>query len=77
MESLLSIGIMHTFNLWTEAGTRDALNGPWLDDYLHSVAELRGWSDSDRFTAPYVGHPIQGSVFGFILRRNDPKYRTV
>ena len=76
-ESLLSIGIMHTFNLWTEAGTRDALYGPWLDDYLHSVAELRGWSDSDRFMAPYVGHPIQGSVFGFILRRNDPEYRTV
>ena len=76
-ESLLSIGIMHTFNLWTEAGTRDALNGPWLDDYVQSVAELRGWSDSDRFMAPYVGHPIQGSVFGFILRRNDPKYRTV
>jgi len=76
-ESLLSIGIMHTFNLWTEAGTRDALNGPWLDDYLHSVAELRGWSDSDRFMAPYVGHPIQGSIFGFILRENDPKYRNV
>ncbi len=76
-ESLLSIGIMHTFNLWTEAGTRDALYGPWLNNYLHSVAELRGWSDSDRFMAPYVGHPIQGSVFGFILRRNDPKYRTV
>jgi hypothetical protein len=68
---------MHTFNLWTEAGTRDSLYGPWLNDYLHSLAELRGWSDSDRFMAPYVGHPIQGSVFGFILRRNDPKYRTV
>src|SRR5271165_6642935 len=76
-ESLLSIGIMHTFNLWTEAGTRDSLYGPWLNDYRHSLAELRGWSDSDRFMAPYVGHPIQGSVFGFILRQNDPKYRTV
>jgi hypothetical protein len=76
-ESLLSTGIMHTFNLWTEAGTRDALNGPWLKDYLDSVSELRGWSDSDRFMAPYVGHPIQGSIFGYILRRNDPKYRDV
>ncbi len=68
---------MHTFNLWTEAGTRDALYGPWFQDWMHSVSELRGWSDSDRFMAPYVGHPIQGSIFGFILRQNDPKYRDV
>ena len=76
-QALLSTGIMHTFNLWTEAGTRDALNGPWLKDYLRSVGELRGWSDSDQFMAPYVGHPIQGAIFGFILRQNDPKYRDV
>ena len=76
-QALLSTGIMHTFNLWTEAGTRDALNGPWLQDWTHSVAELRGWSDSDRFMAPYVGHTIQGAIFGYILRQNDPKYRDV
>src|SRR5271165_4644130 len=76
-EGLLSTGIMHTFNLWTEAGTRDALYGPWAADWLRSVGELRGWSDSDRFVAPYVGHSIQGSIFGYILRQNDPKYRDV
>jgi hypothetical protein len=76
-ESLLFTGIMHTFDLTTEAGTRDALNGPWLNDYLRSVSELRGWSDSDHFMAPYVGHPIEGSVFGFIQRQNDPQYRLV
>jgi hypothetical protein len=76
-ESLLFTGIQHTYNLWTEAGTRDALNGPWLNDYLHSVSELRGWSDGDKFMAPYVGHTIEGSVFGFIERQNDPKYRAV
>ena len=27
--------------------------------------------------APYVGHPIEGSVFGYIFRQNDPRYRTV
>jgi hypothetical protein len=27
--------------------------------------------------APYVGHPIEGSVFGFIERQNDPKYRLI
>jgi hypothetical protein len=76
-ESLLFTGVMHAFNITTEAGTRDALNGPWLKDYLRSVSELRGWSDSDRFMAPYVGHPIEGSVFGFIERQNDPKFRLV
>lgn len=76
-ESLLYTGIMHTFNIWTEAGTRDALHGPWLKDYLDSVSELRGWSDSDRFMAPYVGHTIEGSIFGYIERQNDPRYRKV
>jgi len=76
-ESLLYTGIMHTFNLATEPGTRDALNGPWFKDYIHSVGELRGWSDNDKFMAPYVGHPIEGSIFGFIARQNDPKFKQV
>jgi hypothetical protein len=76
-ESLLYTGIMHTFDLWTEAGTRDTLNGHWFQQYTRSVSELRGWSDSDTFMAPYVGHPIEGSVFGFIERQNDPPDRLV
>ena len=76
-ESLLFTGVMHAYNLGTEAGTRDALNGPWFDDYMKSVSELRGWSDSDTFMAPYVGHTIEGSIFGYIERQNDPKYRNV
>lgn len=76
-ESLLFTGVMHAFNLTTEAGTRDALNGPWFNNYTRSVSELRGWSDSDRFMAPYVGHTIEGSVFGYNERRNDPKYKNV
>ncbi|HUN88669.1 MAG TPA: hypothetical protein VMU28_07740 [Terriglobales bacterium] len=76
-QALLSTGIMHSFNLGTEAGTRDTLNGHWFQNYTHSLSELRGWSDSDTFMAPYVGHTIQGSSYGFILRQNDPQYRTV
>ncbi|HXY09774.1 MAG TPA: hypothetical protein VEI52_18165 [Terriglobales bacterium] len=76
-EALLFTGIQHAFNITTEAGTRDALNGHWLQDYLHSVGELRGWSDGDKFMAPYVGHTLEGSIFGFILRQNDPRYRAV
>jgi hypothetical protein len=76
-ESLLFTGVMHTYNLWTQPGTRDSLNGPWLNDYLHSVSELRGWSDGDTFMAPYAGHTIEGSVFGYLERQNDPRYRKV
>jgi hypothetical protein len=25
------------------------------------------------FMAPYVGHPLEGSIFGFIERQNDPR----
>ena len=77
MESLLYTGIMHSFNVTTEAGTRDTLNGHWFQNYVGSVSELRGWSDSDRFMAPYVGHPLEGSIFGYIFRQNDAKYRNV
>jgi len=76
-ESLLYTGIMHTFDLASQPGTRDALNGHWFEHYTQSVSELRGWSDGDTFMAPYAGHPIEGAVFGYIERQNDPKYRLV
>ena len=76
-ESLFATGVMHTFNVWTEAGTRDALNGHWFRNYTDAVSELRGWSDSDTFMAPYVGHTIEGATFGYIFRQNDPRYRNV
>ena len=76
-QSLLYTGIMHVYDLWTQPGTRDTLNGHWLDNYFASVSSLRGWSDSDTFMAPYVAHTIEGSVFGFIQRQNDPRYRKV
>ncbi len=76
-ESLLYTGIMHSFDLASQAGTRDSLNGHWFEQYTQSVSELRGWSDSDKFMAPYVGHPIEGSIFGFIERQNDPRFKYV
>ena len=76
-ESLLYTGIMHTFDLASQPGTRDTLNGHWFTHYQQSLASLRGWSDGDTFMAPYVAHPIEGSIFGYIQRQNDPKYRLV
>ncbi len=76
-ESLLYTGTMHAFNLLSEAGTRDAMTGPWVKNYLDSVRELRGWSDGDKFVSPYIGHTIEGGIFGYIWRQNSPKYRDV
>ena len=76
-ESLLYTGTMHAFNLITEAGTRDTMTGPWLKDYLDSVSELRGWSDGDKFVSPYIGHTLEGGIFGYIQRQNSPKYYAV
>jgi hypothetical protein len=77
MESLYYTSIMHAFRTVSEPGTRDTLNGHWFQNYTQSLAELRGWSDGDSFMAPYIGHSIEGSVFGYILRQNDPRYRNV
>jgi hypothetical protein len=77
MQSLYYTGIMHAFRTVTEPGTRDTLNGHWFQNYARSLGSLRGWSDGDSFMAPYIGHSIEGSVFGYILRQNDRRFRTV
>lgn len=73
----LYTGVMHAFRFATEPGTRDALNGPWFNDWMASVSELRGWSDGDPFITAYVAHTLEGSIFGFIQQNNDPRYRNV
>ena len=76
-QALLYTGVMHAFRFSTEAGTRDSLNGPWFNNWMGSVSELRGWDDGDPFITNYVAHSIEGSIFGFIQQNNDPRYRNV
>ena len=76
-EAFFFTGVMHAFRFSTEPGTRDALNGKWFHDYTDSVGELRGWGDGDPFITNDIAHPIEGAVFGYIQRENDPKYRAV
>jgi hypothetical protein len=76
-ESMLYTGIMHAFRFTTEAGTRDALNGPWFNNWISSVSEIRGWDDHDPFITNDLAHPMEGAIFGFIQQQNDPKYRNV
>jgi hypothetical protein len=68
---------MHAKRFIGEAGTRDALHGPFWHDYFTSVGELRGWDDGDGFFTSYIGHPMEGAVFAFIQMQHDPRYRAL
>ncbi len=71
-QSLFFLGIQHGFRLATESGTRADLKGPFFNDYFKSVRSLAGWGDGDPFKVNYIGHPMMGSVTGFIQVHNDP-----
>jgi hypothetical protein len=74
----LEIAIQHAWRFAHEDGTRDATGyGPWFQDWIHSIGETRGWDDGDGWHAGYVGHPLNGAIYGFIERQNDPLYRQV
>jgi hypothetical protein len=72
-QSTLFLAICHGFRFATEAGTRAELKGPFFKDYWASVRSLRGWGDGDEFLVNYIGHPMGGSVAGYIQIQNDPK----
>jgi hypothetical protein len=71
-QSLLFTSVMNAFRIATEPSTRTDLKGPFFKDYVNSVKRLRGWSDGDEFLVNYIGHPMQGSVSGFIYVQNEP-----
>jgi len=72
-QSMIFLAICHGFRFATEQGTRAELRGPFFKDYHTSVKNLRGWGDGDEFLVNYIGHPMGGSVAGFIQIQNDPK----
>jgi hypothetical protein len=76
-QSFMFTVIMHAYRFSTEKGTRDAVRGPWFENWMRSIGEFRGWDDGDGFVTSYVAHPMEGSVFGFIQQQNDPRYRAV
>jgi hypothetical protein len=77
-EYTFEISIQHGWRFAHEAGTRDATGyGPWFHDWIDSIGETRGWDDGDGWHASYVGHPLNGGIYGFIEQQNDPLYRKV
>ena len=75
---LLEISIQHGWRFAHENGTRDATAyGPWFHDWIDSIGETRGWDDGDGWHASYVGHTLNGGIYGFMEQQNDPLYRKV
>lgn len=72
-QSTIFLGIQHGFRLATEEGTRKDLVGPFFKDYFKALKSLRGWNDGDPFIVNYIGHPMMGSISGYIQIHNDPK----
>ena len=72
-QAALFMGIQHGFRLATEAGSRADLKGPFIKDYFTTLTKLRGWDDGDPFLVNYIGHPMMGSVTGYIQIQNDPR----
>lgn len=75
--SAFFLASQHSVRILTEEGTREGLKGPFFKDWYRSLSSLHGWGDGDPFLVNYIGHPLQGSVSGFILRQNDIAYRDV
>jgi hypothetical protein len=66
----LFLAVQHGFGM-TQEKTRRELKGPFVKDYLRSVAGLGGWPDGGKFFTNYVAHPMGGAVYGFIQVQND------
>jgi hypothetical protein len=77
LSSFTFLAFEHAFRNATEQGTRDGFGGSYLGGYGLSVGNLHGWADGDPFLVNYVGHPMQGSVAGFIWQHNDRAYQDV
>jgi hypothetical protein len=69
----------HAFRLANDPGARDLLfHKPFWHDYLASADNfhMSRWGDGDDFLVNYIGHPMEGAVYGDIYLNNDPKGRS-
>ena len=63
----------HTFRIATQEETRGNLRGPFIRDYFKSINGFEGWHDGDSWLANYVGHPMQGAVYGYTYLQNHTR----
>ena len=69
----------HAFRLANDNGARYLLiHKPFWHDYWASADNfhMSRWGDGDSFIVNYIGHPMEGAVYGDIFLNNDPEGRT-
>ena len=76
-QSLLFLGAEHGTRLAFDAPSRTAFSGKFWKDYVASLREVDQWEDGNPTFINYLGHPMQGSIAGFIQIQNDPKGRSL
>jgi len=68
----------HAFRFGMDGGARYLLfHKPFWHDYWVSADNfhMSRWGDGDDFLVNYIGHPMEGAVYGDIFLNNDPKGR--
>lgn len=69
----------HAFRFAMDDGARYLLfHKPLWKDYWISANNFNmdHWGDGDNFLVNYIGHPMEGAVYGDIFLNNDPKGRS-
>ena len=69
----------HAFRLANDSGARHLLiHKPFWHDYWASADNfhMSRWGDGDSFLVNYIGHPMEGAVYGDVFLNNDPAGRS-
>jgi hypothetical protein len=75
-DSIRFLMIEHAVRIGTQEKTREALKGPFFNDYHRSVRIPSQWGDTDSWVTNYVGHPGQGAATGFIWLNHSQEAET-
>ena len=78
-EEFLYIGAKTAYRITSEQKTRTELGGPFFSDwgYILQHINIDRWGDGGKWFANNVGHPLDGSIYAFIYRRNDDNTRNL
>lgn len=73
----LNLCMEQTERILKESKTRQALGGPFFQDWFNSVStyHFNRWDDDDKFVTSNLGHPAQGAVVASIFWQNDDHVR--
>jgi len=73
----LNLTIEQTERIAQQAKTRDALSGPFFQNWFNTVTTYHfdHWDDDDKFITSNLGHPTQGAIVYAIFWQNDDHVR--